>query len=173
METSSNNPQETQSQPAEKPKNKGGRPSKAAIAEREGATRWAKEMLDLYEQGASDIEVCSHLRLTEKEFDKRYKEDDLFQRLVQIGRLRAKAFWYSQQRHGLRDKTFNTILYIKTMQNRYGWADKSENTERKPLDQMDENEMKEELDSLLKKYGKKFGLDPGLPTFKQLYERTN
>lgn len=156
--------------PAEKPKNKGGRPSKAAIAAREGGTKWAKDMIDLYEQGASDVEVCSHLRLSEKEFDKRMKEDELFSRLVQIGRLHAKAFWYKQSRLGLRDRSFNTVLFIKTMQNRYGWSDKSENVERKPDDQKSEEELKSELNILLGRIAKVHGSDPGLPAFKQLYD---
>lgn len=154
-------------------KNKGGRPSKAAIAAREGGTAWAKEMIDLYEAGASDVEVASALRLTEKEFDKRYKDDDLFQRLVQIGRLHAKAFWYKQSRLGLRDRSFNGALYIKIMQNRYGWSDKSETTERKPADQMSEDELKTEIDGLMKKMAKKYKGDVGVPAFTELYDKSN
>ena len=151
------------------PKNKGGRPSNAQIAERESKTAWAKIMLSEYEQGASDIEVCSALRLSEKEFDKKMLEDDLFSRLVQIGRLQAKAFWYKQSRLGLRDKSFNTQLFIKTMQNRYGWSDKSENVERKPDDQKSEEELKQEVDSLMKRLAKHYGTDPGMRMFRELH----
>ncbi len=143
------------------------------IAAREGGTAWAKELIELYEGGASDVEVASALRLTEKEFDKRYKDDDLFQRLVQIGRLHAKAFWYKQARLGLRDRSFNTVLYIKVMQNRYGWSDKTENTERKPADQMSEDELKGEIDTLSSKLMKKYGGEVGVPAFKELYEKRN
>lgn len=112
--------------------------------------------MDEYEGGASDVEVCKALRLTEKEFDKRYKEDDLFQRLVQIGRMYAKAFWYKQARLGLRDRAFNGQLYIKVMQNRYGWADKTENLDRKPEDQLSEDELKGEIKTLMTKLNGKF-----------------
>lgn len=158
------------------PKNKGGRPSKAQIAAREGGTAWAKLMLDEYQQGASDVEVCAALKLSEKEFDTKMRDDDLFSRLVQIGRLQAKAFWYKQSRLGLRDKSFNTVLFIKTMQNRYGWSDKSENVERKPDDQKSEEELKQELDSLMKRLAKAYGADPGMRMFNQLHvstERSN
>lgn len=153
------------------PRNKGGRPSKAKIAEREGGTKWAKEMISLYEAGASDVEVCAHLRLTEKEFEKRYKEDSLFQRLTQIGRLHAKSFWYKQSRLNLNNRSFNTLLFIKTMQNRYGWADKTENTESKPENQMSEDELKEEIASLTKRFTKKYQDD--VLTSTQLNERSN
>lgn len=162
----------TDSQPQSQtppPKNKGGRPSKAQIAAREGGVKWANEMIELYEAGASDVEVCAHLRLTEKEFDKRYKEDDLFQRLVQIGRLHAKAFWYKAGRLALHDRSFRDNLYIKIMQNRYGWSDKSESTERKPEDQMSEDDLKAEIDSLMKRFAKKYENDVGIPAFKQLH----
>lgn len=103
-------------------------------------------------------------------------EDELFSRLVQIGRLQAKAFWYKQSRLGLRDRSFNTVLFIKTMQNRYGWSDKTENTERKPDDQKSEDELKQELDNLMRRLAKTHGADPGLPAFKELHvnkERSN
>ncbi len=155
------------------PKNKGGRPSKAQIAAREGGTAWAKLMIAEYEAGADDVEVCASLRLTEKEFDKRYKEDDLFQRLVQIGRLHAKAFWYKQARLNLHDKNFRDVLYIKVMQNRYGWSEKSETKNLKPEDQLSETELKQEIDGLMGRLAKKHGSDPGLPAFKLLHERAN
>ena len=117
------------------------------------------------------MEVCAHLRLTEKEFEKRYKEDSLFQRLTQIGRLHAKSFWYKQSRLNLNNRSFNTLLFIKTMQNRYGWADKTENTESKPENQMSEDELKEEIASLTKRFTKKYQDD--VLTSTQLNERSN
>lgn len=159
-----------------KPKNKGGRPSKAAIAAREGGTAWAKNMLSEYEQGASDVEVCAMLRLSEKEFDKKLAGDELFARIVQIGRLMSKAFWYKQGRLGLRDRTFNGKLYVDVMKNRYGWSDKSENIDRKPNDQKSEEELKQELDGLMKRVAKHYGLDPGMKMFRELHvnpERPN
>lgn len=148
---------------------KAGRPSKASIEAREKGTAWAKLMLEEYEQGASDVEVCAALKLSEKDFDKRLAEDELFARLVAIGRLQAKAFWYKQSRLGLRDRSFNTVLFIKTMQNRYGWSDKSENVERKPDDQKSEEELKQEIDSLMKRMAKHYGADPGMRAFRELH----
>lgn len=149
-------------------KNKGGRPSKAQIAAREGGVRWAKILLEEYSQGASDVEVCAELKLTEKEFDQRLIEDELFARLVQIGRMQAKAFWYKQGRLGLRDRTFNGKLYVDIMKNRFGWSERTENTERRPDDMKSEEELKQELDALMKRVQAAYGGDPNMKMYREL-----
>lgn len=118
-------------------------------------------MIQEYQKGASDIEICSTLKLSEKEFENRYKNDEIFQRLVQIGRLHAKAWWYNLARSNLHDRAFKVDLWLAVMRNRWGWSDsKSKVEESKPEQQMSQEEMREEIERLLAKRNKKFANEP-------------
>lgn len=112
--------------------------------------------------------MCAELKLTEKEFDQRLLEDELFARLVQIGRMQAKAFWYKQGRLGLRDRSFNGKLYVDIMKNRFGWSERTENTERRPDDMKSEDELKQELDALMKRVQRAYGNDPNMKMYREL-----
>ena len=115
----------------------------------------------LYEGGADDVVVCSALKLSEKEFQKRMRDDEIFSRLVQIGRLHAKAWWYDLPRNNLWNRAFQAAVWRDVMRNRFGWSDgKSENTENKPIDQMSDTERKQEIEALLTQYAKRFGGEP-------------
>ena len=119
-------------------------------------------MIAMYEGGAHDVEICAALKISEKEFDKRMREDDIFSRLVHIGRLHAKAFWYALPRNNLHNRSFRDTVWRDIMRNRYGWSDgKSENTENKPIDQMSDSERKQEIESLLQLHAKRFAGEPG------------
>lgn len=109
-------------------------------------------MIHLYEDGAFDVEVCADLKITEKEFDRRYVRDELFQQLVDAGRVLSKRWWYHQVRISLRDKSFNGKLFIDVMKNQFGWSDKVENTE-KISESISELELDQHIESLLKKRG--------------------
>lgn len=118
-------------------------------------------MIEMYQAGASDIEVCSALKLSEKEFENRFKNDDLFQRLVQIGRLHAKAWWFNLARANLHNRSFKVDLWLAVMRNRWGWSDnKAKIEESKPEEQMSTEELQAEIQRLLKKREQKFANEP-------------
>lgn len=114
----------------------------------------------LYEGGADDVVVCSALKLSEKEFQKRMVEDEIFSRLVAIGRLHAKAWWYDLPRNNLWNRSFQAAVWKDVMRNRFGWSDGKSEVDTKPLDQKSDVERKQELESLLVQYAKRFGGEP-------------
>lgn len=117
-------------------------------------------MIQLYEEGALDVEVCKALKVTYSEFDKRYKNDAIFQQLVDYGRLAAKAWWLELGRKGAAGKhTIHFQAWYAFMKNQYGWSDKVENVNQddKPIDQLSQDELlarignhKQKLAKLLK-----------------------
>lgn len=87
---------------------------------------WTQRLLELYEEGRSDIEVCKELGITKRQFNNYITQSPGFRQLVEMGRDRAEAWWMEQSRGSLRDRDFNTVLWNKHMQNRYGWSDKQD-----------------------------------------------
>jgi hypothetical protein len=114
---------------------------------------WVSQVRELYANGASDIEVCRELKITQRKFDSLYDDPDNigFRELVDYGRTMAKAFWYEQARKALRDKSFNSTVWMFVMKNRYGWAEKSESLERSdiPANQLSLEEMQQRLNKVL------------------------
>lgn len=136
---------------ATKPK-KLGRPSKADKQKLADGQNEFVRLVELYEQGASDVEVCADLKMPWREFEKRIKADDIFCQLVEFGRLAAKAWWLRQSRLAVNDKTFQYSVWFAHMTNRYGWSNKTtENTEQKPMEQMSKDELEKNLSDALKK----------------------
>lgn len=90
------------------------------------ANDWAMRLLSLYEEGRSDIEVCKELGITKRQFNNYIAQSPGFRQLVEKGRDLAEAWWMEQSRGALRDRDFNTGLWNKHMQNRYGWTDKQD-----------------------------------------------
>ena len=87
---------------------------------------WVKTLTECYKQGYSDVEVCRELRITLKQFNKAYSDNDAFAEIVDFGRMLSHAWWMEKARTNLSEKAFNTSLYVMVMKNRYGWADKVE-----------------------------------------------
>lgn len=87
---------------------------------------WYERVLDAYEQGASDVEVCKVMKTTHKKFNQLYDNDPAFKEIVDYGRTVAHAWWLETARKAIFNRTFNTSMWYATMKNRYGWSDKSE-----------------------------------------------
>lgn len=107
---------------------------------------WADILVREYKEGADDVEVMSALNLTRKEFDNNYEHNDVFKKLVDIGRVHSAAFWRRIARVNLRNKDFNSSVWSFNMKNRHGWAEKSEsvNTEV-PKEQRSTDELRQEI----------------------------
>jgi hypothetical protein len=98
---------------------------------------WAKEVVDLYSEGASDTEVAASLKITIKEYYKQLSEQPAFNQLVEYGRTLSQAFWEKQARLNIKNKQFNTPLWAFYMKNKYGWADKTESVNTNDNTNMD------------------------------------
>lgn len=89
---------------------------------------WAKEITELYKEGASDAEVAAHLNVTIKEYYKQMEENVAFNQLVTMGRTLSLAYWEGLARKHIQNKSFNSSLYAFYMKNKFQWADKTEIT---------------------------------------------
>lgn len=87
---------------------------------------WAKELIEYYKEGYSDAEVAAAMNITVREYYAQINENAVFGKLVEYGRTLSLAWWESQARKNINNKQFNTPLWVFTMKNKYGWADKVE-----------------------------------------------
>lgn len=99
---------------------------------------WYNDILELYKEGASDIEIRA--LIAEKCVDKtrasyklweRWIEDEIeFRETIKAGRLYSEAWWVAQGRKSLTTKyqgdSFNYTGWYMNMKNRFGWKDRSE-----------------------------------------------
>lgn len=106
---------------------------------------WAKRLLSLYEEGRSDVEVCKELGITKRQFTNYLQQSSGFRQLVEAGRDRAESWWMEQSRLAIRDRDFNTALWNKHMQNRYGWTDKTDTRNANVTADLDVKQLTEEF----------------------------
>ena len=122
---------------------------------------WALKVKELYENGATDVEVMAEMKWSKADFDK-YMETAGFAKLVEMGRLMSKAWWVSQVRKNLNNRQFNGAIYALYMKNNFGWSEKQETTDNsKPTSMMSQDELKQELQKSLaavSKYMKSEGM---------------
>lgn len=85
------------------------------------------ECLDLYRDGAGDVEIAAHLGMTIKQFLDLCTDNAAFKSFVEKGSTVAQAWWWKQGRKNLANKSFNPQMWAFNMKNRYGWAEKNEN----------------------------------------------
>lgn len=114
---------------------------------------WAVKVKDLYENGATDVEVMAEMKWSKATFDE-YMQTDGFCRLVEMGRLMSKAWWVGQVRKNLNNRQFNGAIYSLYMKNTFGWAEKQENTEAKSPDMMSTDELKAAYEKIMPQIAK-------------------
>ena len=85
-------------------------------------------LIDCMRQGMSVVEVCCELGIAEDTFydwsdpvSPRFNE--AFSEAIKIGNQFYRAWWVSQGKLGLRDREFNTALWIFNAKNRIGYRD--------------------------------------------------
>ena len=89
---------------------------------------WAEEILNWYAEGDFDVEVAARLKVPLREFHKQMNENAAFGRLVDYGRTLCEAFWVGQAKSNLKNKSFNGGTWNFVMKNKFGWAERSEQT---------------------------------------------
>lgn len=117
---------------------------------------WVAKSQKAYEEGASDVEVCAIIGITETKFHELYQKHTAFKNLVDIGRMRSKAWWYQQVRLGLKGQ-FNTPAWVAVMRNRFGWTDKSENHQAVPTENLSYEDILKRIRQLTKEVEKQNG----------------
>jgi hypothetical protein len=93
---------------------------------------WYKSVLELYEKGASDVEVKALIYKWRGSFsndlwDRWMKDEPIFSETIKAGKLLAEAWWNKNGRENLKDKEFNYTGWYMQMKNRYGWTDRVSN----------------------------------------------
>jgi len=120
---------------------------KKLLSERlpEGTPEWHKDLVQLYEVGGSDSEAVVILDLTMPKFYALMDEQAAFREIIEQCRALSDAFWDSQGRLNLKNKEFNTPLWIFNMKNRRGWAEKSETRDEKLVRDMNIDELRNRI----------------------------
>lgn len=89
---------------------------------------WTQLFLEMYNQGCSDTELMKEFGITPKAWKIMLIAlgESEFHEVVDFGHALAQAWWEFQGRTNLKTRGFNVRLYDINMQNRWGWARKSE-----------------------------------------------
>jgi len=88
----------------------------------------AVRVQEAYENGANDIEIMEIMKITQGKFRSMYENNQHFREAVDLGRVMSQAWWLKTGRKNLTNRTFNTSLWAFNMKNRFGWAEKTDNT---------------------------------------------
>lgn len=92
---------------------------------------WYNSILDLYKQGASDVEIKAWIYDARGSFsndlwDRWLKDEEQFSETIKIGKILSEAWWSKSGRISLKSKDFNYVGWYMNMKNRFGWKDKQE-----------------------------------------------
>lgn len=94
---------------------------------------WHEEVLELYSEGAADIEIKALIYEWRGTFscdlwNRWMKENDEFSVTIKKGRMLSESWWNKSGRKNLKEKDFSYTGWYMNMKNRFGWRDKQETT---------------------------------------------
>jgi hypothetical protein len=92
--------------------------------------KWYIDVLSLYEEGASDVEIKALIYTWRGSFsndlwDRWVKDYPEFSETIKTGKLLSESWWHKEGRTNLKTKDFNYTGWYMNMKNRFGWLDKS------------------------------------------------
>jgi AraC-like DNA-binding protein len=86
----------------------------------------AQQIIDLYSEGYTDIEVCRAMGITRRQFEKMVATNPHFRDIVERGRDYAEAWNLEQSRLNLNNRDFSVPLFNARMQNLFNWSQKTD-----------------------------------------------
>jgi hypothetical protein len=99
------------------------------IAEFDLPEGWQNTILEMYKEGASDVEVKAIIydirgSLSNDLWERWMEEEEEFSETIKVGKMLSAAWWQKSGRTNLKSGDFNYTGWYMNMKNRFGWRDK-------------------------------------------------
>lgn len=91
-------------------------------------SEYCKIAQDLIDEGASMAEVAYELRVARATLYRWADAHEEFRDTIKDSKEFSEGWWMKQGRLNLQNKDFSSTLWYMNMKNRFGWADKQENS---------------------------------------------
>lgn len=94
---------------------------------------WYKDVLKLYKDGGSDVEVKALIyewrgSFSNSLWNRWIEEEEEFSQTIKIGKILSEAWWSKSGRKNLENKDFSYTGWYMNMKNRFKWTDRQETT---------------------------------------------